>query len=242
VDTSSITVPLAFFAGFLSFISPCVLPLVPVYLGYLSGSSINYESPPSRWQVFSHALLFVGGFTLVFVLLFGLPTTLLGNALNRYSGTLARLGGLLVIVFGLHTMGLITIPFLNMTRRLEAGQMLPPGHLRSGVFGVTFAAGWTPCIGPLLGAVMSMALTQPSQGMFFTLIYALGLAVPFLVSALLLTRATNFLRRLNRHARLVEMVSGGFMVTVGLLLVTGMFTILNSYFIRLTPQWLLVYL
>ena len=238
----SITFPLAFAAGLLSFVSPCVLPLVPVYLGYLSGSSLSGEVPPSRRLVFGHALLFVGGFTLVFILLFGLPTTILGNALREYSGWIAKIGGAVVILFGLHTMGVITIPWLNMTRRLELGEGMEPGYARSTLFGVTFAAGWTPCIGPLLGTVMTMAFTQPSRAVGFTFVYALGLATPFLAAAALLTRGVGWLKRLNRHMRAVEVASGLLMVGVGLLLVSGMFTVLNSYFIRITPEWLLRYL
>jgi cytochrome c-type biogenesis protein len=224
----SITVPLAFAAGLLSFVSPCVLPLVPVYLGYLSGSSLSSGTTPSRRLVFGHALLFVGGFTFIFILLFGLPTTILGSALRDYSGWIARIGGAVVILFGLHTMGVI--------------EGMEPGYARSTLFGVTFAAGWTPCIGPLLGTVMTVALTEPSRAIGFIFVYALGLAVPFLVTAALLTRAVGWLKRLNRHMRAVEIVSGLLMVGVGVLLVSGIFTLLNSYFIRITPDWLLGYL
>lgn len=238
----SITFPLAFAAGLLSFVSPCVLPLVPVYLGYLSGSSLATDIPPRRRRVFGHALLFVGGFTLVFILLFGLPTTILGGALRDYSTWIAKIGGAVVILFGLHTLGVITIPWFNMTRRLEVGDTMEPGYARSTLFGVTFAAGWTPCIGPLLGTVMTMAFTEPSRAVVFTFVYALGLAVPFLAAAALLTRGIGLLRRLNRHVRAVEIASGLLMVGVGLLLISGMFTVLNSYFIRITPDWLLRYL
>ena len=238
----SITFPLAFAAGLLSFISPCVLPLVPVYLGYLSGSSLSGGAPPSRRRVFGHALLFVGGFTLVFIGLFGLPTTILGSALRDYSDWIAKIGGAVVILFGLHTMGVFTIPWLNMTRRLQMGEGVEPGYARSILFGVTFAAGWTPCIGPLLGTVMTMALTDPSRSIGFISVYALGLAVPFLVTAALLTRAVGWLKRLNRHMRAVEIVSGLLMVGVGVLLVSGTFTLMNSYFIRITPDWLLRYM
>ena len=110
------------------------------------------------------------------------------------------------------------------------------------LFRSTFAAGWTPCIGPLLGAVMTMAFTEPSRAVSFVAVYALGLAIPFLVSALMLTRATNILRRLNRYMRMVEYASGALMIAVGILLITGMFTIMNSYFIQMTPSWLLRYL
>lgn len=239
---SPLTPPLALAAGLLSFVSPCVLPLVPVYLGYLSGSSLSGDAPPSRRLVVGHALFFVGGFSLVFVVLFGLPTTLLGSALQQYSRWIARIGGALVILFGLHTIGVVTVPILNVTRRLEMGEGTEPGYVRSTLFGATFGASWTPCIGPLLGTVLTLALTEPSQAVGFVLIYAVGLALPFLATAVLLTRVTGLLKRLNRHLRAVEIGSGLLMVGVGILLVSGAFTALNSYFIRITPDWLLRYL
>ncbi len=238
MDTASITMPLAFFAGLLSFVSPCVLPLVPVYISYLSGSTVTDEQQADRWHIFSHALFFVGGFTLIFTLVFGLPTTMLGESLNQYSNVIATLGGVLVILFGLHTIGLLNIPFLNMTKQINIDHGSTPGYIRSSLIGMAFAAGWTPCIGPLLGAVMTMALSNPTQGVYFTLIYALGLAVPFLIAAALLTQATDLLRRLNKHARIVQWVSGLFLIAIGLLLITGKFTSLNAFFIQFTPDWL----
>ena len=242
MDTHSITIPLAFLAGALSFLSPCVLPLVPVYLGYLSGSTVHDENAAPRVQVFIHALLFVAGFTLVFIVLFGLPATLLGSALNQYSEIIAKVGGVLVILFGLHTIGVLTIPHLNMTRRLELDHGATPGYVRSCLIGVAFAAGWTPCIGPLLGSVISMAFVQPSTGVFFTFVYAMGLALPFLITALLLSRAVEMLRRMNRHAHIVQRVSGGFLIAVGVLLLSGHFSSLNAFFIKLTPDWLVNHL
>lgn len=242
MDTASITTPLAFFAGLLSFISPCVLPLVPVYLGYLSGSTVTDEEQANRWHIFSHALFFVGGFTLIFTLVFGLPATFIGESLNQYSTIIANVGGVLVILFGLHTIGILNIPFLNMTKQVNIDHGSTPGYVRSSLIGMAFAAGWTPCIGPLLGAVMTMAMSNPSQGVYFTLTYALGLAVPFLIAAALLTQATDVLRRLNKHAHIVQWVSGLFLIAVGLLLISGKFTALNAFFIQFTPDWLVEHL
>lgn len=238
----SISFPLAFAAGLLSFLSPCVLPLVPVYLSYLSGTSLSGDTPPDRRQVFSHALFFVGGFTLVFVILFGLPTTILGGALQQYSDWITKLGGAMLILFGLHTLGIFTIPILNVTRQAEMGEGMELGFARSTLFGVTFAAAWTPCVGPLLGAVMTLAFTEPSRALWFMFVYAAGLATPFLVTALLLGRAVGWLKRLNRHMRVIEVVSGLLLVGVGILLITGTFSALNAYFIRFTPEWLTRYL
>jgi cytochrome c-type biogenesis protein len=238
----SLSFPLAFVAGLLSFVSPCVLPLAPIYLGYLSGSSLSGDVPHGRWRVFSHALFFVAGFTVVFVILFGLPATILAGALQQYSGWITKIGGAVLILFGLHTMGLIAIPMFDVTRRIELGKGMGPGYVRSVLVGVAFAAGWTPCIGPLLGTVMTLAFTEPSRAMGFLLVYALGLAAPFLLTAALLTRAVRWLKRLNQYMRAVEVASGLLMAGVGALLVSGTFSILNGYFIRITPEWLLQYM
>jgi len=238
----SISLPLAFLAGLLSFLSPCVLPLVPVYLGYLSGSSLAGDLPADRGQVLSHALCFVGGFTLVFVILFGLPTTILAGALQKYGNWISGIGGVILVLFGLHTMGVLTIPLLNATHRLEIEGGIKPGYARSVLIGVTFAAGWTPCIGPLLGTVMTMAFTEPSRALGLLLTYTLGLALPFLATAALLTQAVAWLKRLNRHMRAIKIVSGLLMVTVGVLLISGTFSILNGLLLRITPEWLLQYI
>ena len=240
--TPSISVPLIFVAGLLSFFSPCLLPLVPIYLGCLSGSSLSGDATPNRWRVLSHALFFVAGFTLVFVILFGLPATILAGTLQAYSSLITRVGGVVLILFGLHVLGIVTVPVLNVTHRAEVGRGMKPGYLRSILFGVTFAAGWMPCIGPLLGTVMTLSFTEPSRAMGFFLVYALGLATPFLVTAALLTWAVGWLKRLNRHMRVVKIVSGLLMMGVGILLVSDRFSILNSYFIRITPEWLLQYM
>ncbi|RME96778.1 MAG: cytochrome c biogenesis protein CcdA [Chloroflexi bacterium] len=237
----NITIFAAFAAGLLSFISPCVLPLIPVYLGYLSGSTIVGDTPPPRRLVFSHALLFVGGFTFIFVVVFGVPAGFLGGMLGAFSDYLVLVGGVLMIVFGLHTMGVITIPIFNMQKRLEYGQGQSPGYIRSFVIGMTFAAGWTPCIGPLLGAILTLAIQGQNVplSMFYLFVYSMGLAIPFLVTAWMLTAATNRLQALNKHMQLIERVSGVFLIIVGILLVTGMMTILNTYANRVVPAWLL---
>lgn len=237
----NITIAAAFIAGLLSFISPCVLPLIPVYLGYLSGSTLGGDEPPPRKLVFSHALLFVAGFTFVFVVVFGVPAGFLGGALGTVSQYMVWVGGLLLIVFGLHTMGFITIPVFNMQKKLEYGQGQAPGYARSTIVGMTFAAGWTPCIGPLLGAILTLAIQGQniSLAMFYLFVYSMGLAIPFLVTAWMLTAATGRLKLLNRHMGLIERVSGAFIIIVGVLLVTNTFTILNTYFNRLVPAWLL---
>ncbi len=237
----NITVLAAFIAGLLSFISPCVLPLVPVYLGYLSGTTITGDEPPPRKLVFSHAAMFVAGFTFIFVVVFGVPAGFLGGVMDTFSKYLVWIGGIWLIIFGLHTMGVITITFFNMQKRLEYGHSQPPSYGRSAFIGMTFAAGWTPCIGPLLGAILTLAFQGQNVGlaMFYLFVYSMGLAIPFMATAWMLTRATDRLRALNRHMRLIERVSGTFLLIIGVLLVTGTFTMLNNYANRLVPAWLI---
>ena len=241
MGVENITIFAAFIAGLLSFISPCVLPLIPVYLGYLTASTITGDEPPPRKLVFAHALMFVAGFTFVFVVLFGAPIGFLGGALGQFADYLVWIGGILLIVFGLHTMGLITIPFFNYQKKMEYGHGQAPSYARSSIVGMTFAAGWTPCIGPLLGAILTLAIQGRDVGlsMFYLFVYSMGLAIPFLVTAWLLTAATSRLRILNRHMGTIERVSGAFIVVIGILLLTGTFTYLNTIFNQYTPAWLL---
>lgn len=244
MSSSSITVPLAFLAGLLSFISPCVLPLVPVYLSYLTGSSLEGEARPERWMILQHALLFVGGFTLIFVLLFGAPMGLMGSLLVRVTPVLVRVGGLFLVLLGLHTAKLIRLPLPSLERGIRWGQDRGPSPLRSVGVGMTLAIGWVPCVGPLLGAIMTLALQAqtPLRAAFYLLTYSLGMGVPFLLVALLLERATQAILRLNRYLGLVSLVSGLFLVLVGLLLFTGFFQRLNTLFLALTPGWLIEWL
>jgi len=243
MNIENITLFAAFLAGLLSFISPCVLPLIPVYLGYLTGSTVVGAEAPPRRLVFSHALTFVAGFTFVFVVVFGAPAGFLGGALGKLADYMVWIGGLLLIVFGLHTMGIITIPFFNMQKRLEYGHGQAPSYVRSGLVGMTFAAGWTPCIGPLLGTILTLAIQGQNVplAMFYLFIYSMGLAVPFLATAWMLTTASGRLKQLNHHMQLIERVSGAFIILIGVLLLTGTFTYLNTIFNQWTPEWLLEY-
>ncbi len=265
----NITIPLAFAAGFLSFISPCVLPLVPVYLGYLTGSAFGGEETPKRSVVFGHALMFVAGFTVIFVVVFGAPFGLLGTFLRgTFSEILVKVGGAFLIIFGLHMGGAIRylakkvkdvpgigepINTLNYKldmlilpeRRLQTGQNQNPSYPRSLFVGMTFAAGWTPCIGPLLGAILTIAAGGQNFGLAVSMlfVYSLGLAVPFLLTALLLTTATGVLKKINQHAHLIEVVSAVFLIAIGVLLVSNQFTALfNTTFSNLAPSWLIEYL
>jgi cytochrome c-type biogenesis protein len=227
------SVPIALAAGVLSFLSPCVLPLVPSYLAYLGGDANR------RPLVIRNSFLFVLGFSLIFVSL-GASASLLGSLILENRAWLMRLAGVLVIAFGLMLFGLLRVPFLYRSAR--------PGYPRNGstplgavLMGMAFAIGWTPCIGPVLGAILTLAGASGTLGTGAGLLaaYAAGLAVPFLLASLGLGAASGLSVRFRHYLPWVERVSGGILVTAGVLMVTGYYTVLNAYMIRLTPQWLL---
>ncbi len=228
----------AFTAGLLSFLSPCVLPLVPSYIGFLTGLSLE-EMGSRRRVAFTHALAFVTGFSLVFLLL-GASATALGRALNYHRVWLERIGGLLIIIFGLVCLGVIRIRALQAERRVHLEQK-PLGYLGSGVVGMAFAAGWTPCIGPILGAIFTLASATETVGRGMALLgaYSAGLALPFLAAAWGVDRFLGWFQKFRRYLPWVMRASGAMLVVVGVLLVTGQFTRLANWLNAITPAgWL----
>lgn len=214
-------------------------------------------------RVLRHALVFVSGFSFTFILLFGIPTTLLGSFVYAQRGWIAAVGGCLLILLGLHMTGALraaahlsasrgwlrpldtALTAFNRTldawilpeRRLQSRGGASPGYLRSFIVGVTFAAGWTPCIGPLLGLVLTLAAVQPGKAMPLLLAYSAGLALPFLLSAAVLNAVVGWLRQLNRHAHVVEMISGVLLIAFGVMLVQGALAALNV-FLGGTSEWI----
>lgn len=224
MNPGDVTIGLAFLAGLASFLSPCVLALVPAYVGYLGGRSVtvNGEVIDNRWVTFSHGLAFVIGFSLVFVIL-GAAASAIGVLLYDLRTWLARIGGVIVIVFGLHTMGVIHIPFLDFDTRPQFQPAPGLGYLSSAVMGIFFSAGWAPCVGPVLGAVLTMALNtaRVNQGVILLIAYSMGLAIPFLLAALGIGRVAELMRQHTRAVRVVSVITGVVMVIVGVLLMTG---------------------
>jgi cytochrome c-type biogenesis protein len=227
----------AFAAGLLSFLSPCVLPLVPSYVGFLTGMTLP-ELTGRRRVALAHALLFIAGFSLVFVLL-GASATALGSALKYYQTWIARVGGVLVILFGLVCLGVVKLGLLEQDRRLQL-QHKPVGYLGSALVGVAFGAGWTPCIGPVLGAILSLAATTDSvaRGMLLLGVYSAGLAVPFLLAAVAVDSFLDWFQRFRRFLPWVMRVSGVLLIFVGLLMATGQFTRLAGWLQGLTPAFI----
>jgi cytochrome c-type biogenesis protein len=228
-------VAVAFAAGLLSFLSPCVLPLVPSYIGFLTGMTVP-EMSERRRTALLHGLCFVAGFSLVFILL-GASATALGRALNYYQIWLQRMGGLLIIAFGLVCLGVIKVDFLTQERRVHLEQK-PVGYLGSALVGMAFGAGWTPCIGPVLGAILGLAATsgEVSRGMLLLTFYSAGLAVPFLIAAVAVESFLGWFQRFRRYLPWVMRVSGALLVFVGILLVSGEFTRLAGWLQGFTPE------
>lgn len=236
-DTPNLSILLAALGGLLSFLSPCVLPLVPSYLGFVTGFTFD-EMANRRRIAMVHATLFVVGFTLVFML-FGASATALGRVLKYYEIWIQRVGGVLIMLFGLYCLGVLRLRFLDRDARLHLDRK-PVGYLGSVLVGMAFAAGWTPCIGPILGGILGLAATEESlsRGMVLLGAYSFGLAIPFLLAAYAVEAFLDWFQRFRRHVRWVQRVSGVLLLVVGFLLVTGQFTRMASWLQSLTPGFL----
>jgi cytochrome c-type biogenesis protein len=227
MDPNNVPFGLAFLAGLASFVSPCVLSLVPAYVGYLSSRAVvtTGQAVENRWATLSHGLAFVLGFSVIFVAL-GATASAIGALLYDLQGLIARVGGVVVIVFGLHTMGIIHIPFLEYDTRRQQAPDPRLGYLSSALMGVFFSAGWAPCVGPVLGAVLTMALSADgvNRGAVLLSAYSLGLGIPFLLAAAGLGNVSALLRRYSRHLRYVSFVTGLFLIVIGVMLLTNTMT------------------
>jgi len=230
-------------AGLLSFLSPCVLPLLPSYLSFIAGVSFEelqgtVANPRTRRALFANSVLFVLGFSLVFIAL-GAGATLVGKVLFQYQVLIRRVGGALVVVMGLYVAGWLRIPFLMREWRAELNSR-PAGYFGAVLTGVTFAAGWTPCIGPILGSILTLASVSQTAGTGILMLaaYSLGLAIPFLLSALMINQFLGFFDRFKRFFPMVTRLSGIILIAVGLLLLTDYFAVLSRVAFSLTPDWL----
>jgi len=231
MDVSQITLGLAFLAGLASFLSPCVFSLVPAYVGYLGGRAAGGEATGSnRLVTLSHGLAFVLGFSLVFVLL-GVAAAAAGGLLYDLRTYLAKIGGIVVIIFGLHMIGVFRIPFLEYDARVHTAPGRSWGYLSSALLGVFFSAGWSPCVGPVLGAILTLAINGGSVALGARLLsaYSAGLAVPFLAAAFGIGWVTAALRKYAKAMHYVEIAMGFVMVIVGVLLFAGVFELLARY-------------
>jgi cytochrome c-type biogenesis protein len=249
----NVTLLAAFGAGLLSFISPCVLPLIPGYLSYVSGLSLDemrgapvaaggtavaVARPQAvRTQVVLSSLAFIVGFSLVFVSL-GAAASAIGQFLAERQGLFNRIAGAVIVVFGLHTMGVLRIEWLYQEKRVHTSRK-PAGLIGAGLVGVAFAFGWTPCIGPILAGILAIAGSQETvgQGVRLLAVYSLGLGVPFLATALMIDRFFSAMGRIRRHYHKIEIVSGALLIVIGLLIFTNKFTIIARWLQNYLPVY-----
>jgi len=224
----AVTFPVAFVAGLLSFLSPCVLPLVPVYLANIAGTSVLSSEPPSRRHVILHTLSFIVGFSLVFTGL-GASLGLLGAMLPPE--TLRNTAGALLIIFGLFLLAAMKVPWLNYEKRVDFAHVKRSGYLRSLLIGAVFSLGWTPCVGPVLGGVLALAWSSQTvwKGIYLLLAYCLGLGLPFIAVGLAIGTASRCLRWLSRHAVFTSVASAAFLIGVGVLMLTGKLGYLSNW-------------
>ena len=235
MEGTSFGIAIAFSAGLLSFLSPCVLPLIPSYVTFITGLSLENVQKARRTALI-HSLLFILGFTLIFLAL-GASATALGQLLGYQRVWISRIGGILIIVFGLYMLGVFNIALFSRERRVHIADK-PVGYLGTLLVGIAFGAGWTPCIGPILGSILTYAASSAdlSRGLWLLLAYSLGLAVPFLISAIAVERFLDFFGRMKRQMVWITRASGVLMIAVGILMVTNYFTILATYLQQLTPD------
>lgn len=237
-----------FIAGVLTFLAPCTFPLIPGYLGFISGVSTNDLKNPevskrARWRIFMNGVFYVVGFSAVFILL-GTVFSIGGLALAKYKTLLSQTGGVFVIFFGLYLTGIFSRPvfdrfrifnFLRSEKQLSVGSAVKPGRpLSSFAFGAAFAFGWTPCVGPILGSVLLIASTTTTvgQGAFLLFVFSLGLAVPFLIIAASVGTAHRYIRKISPYLNAISILGGIFLVFLGYLLLTNSFNVWISYFYR----------
>jgi cytochrome c-type biogenesis protein len=241
--SGSVGVLVAFSAGLFSFLSPCVLPLFPSYVSFITGMSVSDLtadlSGAARRRVMLHALAFVLGFSLVFVAL-GASFSAAGQFLLDYRNLIRRVGGALIVLFGLYIAGVFKLAAMGRTMQFQLREK-PAGYLGSLIVGITFAIGWTPCVGPILGAILSLAGTSETvqRGIGLLIAYSAGLGVPFLVSAVALGAFLKFFKRYRPLIPVMERAAGVILVVVGVLVFTNYYVVLNSWAISLTPEWLL---
>ncbi|MDI6728481.1 MAG: cytochrome c biogenesis protein CcdA [Thermodesulfovibrionales bacterium] len=230
----NVSLIMSFGGGLLSFFSPCVLPVIPSYVSYITGISFEdltgeQDKGRIRKVTLKNSLFFIAGFSLIFILL-GASSSFLGRILSDYQDIIRKVGGVMIVIMGLYIAGILKIGFLMQDKRLHL-QNKPAGLLGSFLVGTAFAAGWTPCIGPVLGSILLYASTANSvtSGIELLTAYALGLGIPFLITSLAINTALSYFKKINRYMRVVSVVSGLFLVVVGIMLFTGTFNVLSQY-------------
>ncbi|MGM0366239.1 MAG: cytochrome c biogenesis CcdA family protein [Actinomycetota bacterium] len=229
----------AFIAGILAFISPCVLPIVPVYITLMSNKAVYKNKKikvSERIYLFLNSLFFVAGFSLIFVAL-GSTATLAGQFLREYAAIIGRIGGGILILFGFHYIGLFRLPFLNIEKRFDIPQKLKTGYLSSFLIGIIFSFGWVPCVGLILSAILLLAsqLETLMQGVALLSSFSLGLGLPFILASVFLGFFSRTLKKLNRHLNIVSIISGVFLIALGVIFVTNSMIRITGWLARYFP-------
>ena len=232
----SLIIP-ALIAGILTFLAPCTLPLVPGYLGFISGASLEDIKDPekakrARWKIFLNGLFFMLGFSAVFIIMGTLVGFIAASLLAPYRLWLGRIGGVFVIIFGLFMLNVLKIPFLMREKQLKAPALFKQGKpLNSFILGSAFSFGWTPCVGPILGSVLLLASTSGSalQGGLLLTVFSAGLAIPFLLIAIGIGSASRYIQNISKYLNIVSVIGGVFLIALGILLVSGNIGLLISY-------------
>ncbi|MEM2138267.1 MAG: cytochrome c biogenesis protein CcdA [Candidatus Anstonellaceae archaeon] len=217
---SETTILAAFVAGLLSFASPCILPLIPGFLSYLGGVGLKDGEKASRMRVFLNAIAYVLGFVAIFSTLGVLLNGVLGAASYDVRTWLSRIGGIFIIAFGLYTLGLIKLGFLQSEHRLKPGEGAKHSYLFSFLFGASFAVGWSPCVGAILGAVLTLAATAPGQSFMLLFVYSLGLGIPFILVGAFVAQARELIRKAGPYMQYFNYVAGVLLIVLGILVFT----------------------
>lgn len=236
--SDNINILTAFFFGLLSFISPCVLPIIPGYISFISGHTLDDlkgDNKSAARSVMLNSLVFIAGFTVIFVLM-GAAATSIGQVLNDNLNLISKIAGFIIIIFGLHMIGIFKIGFLNYEKRFHL-QEKKLGILGSFAVGAAFAFGWTPCIGPVLAGILAIASQQETvmQGIILLFVYSLGLGIPFFLTAVSINKFFTLFNRIKKHFHTIEVVGGVMLVAVGILMMTNYLTIIASYLSRWFP-------
>ncbi len=233
---ADITIFIAFAAGIISFLSPCILPIIPGFLGYLAGT-FNPQKGPSRGEIFLNSLFYVLGFSIIFSLVGVLFNGVLSGASYSFETWLSRIGGTFIIILGLQFTGLINIKFLNYEYKINVKRRFRNSYLNSFILGVVFAVGWTPCVGVVLGSVLALALANPGVSFVLLFSYSIGLGIPFLIAGLFLDKSRDAIRSISSKLKYYNLIVGIFLIILGILIFTqtlsllANFSILNKFFI-----------
>ena len=240
---TEVSIPLAFLGGILSFISPCVLPLVPSYISFVTGISFeeltnSNDSKELKKVIIFNSLMFILGFSTVFVVILGASAQIFGSVFVTYQDIIRKIGGALIVLLGVHIIGIINLGFLQRDKRLHFFRERPSGFLGSFLIGIGFAAGWTPCIGPILSAIFTVAATSPNpwSGVMLFIAYSMGLAIPFFLTSLGINTFLRHFNRFKRHMRIVSVITGIFLIITGALIFSNSLAIIAGYLNSVMPK------